>query len=213
MKKIFLVVFVLTLFACNNKSKEEKDTEIKTEKKKEKAEAFLSKVVIPESSVWFKNEISITDSSESFNGDYASLISRTSAHKSAYSGINNIKVTIGSNYKLSVIAKKGSVGKNFALRMQGVYPNRVDAVFDLETGLVKETLLIGTELAENNKATMEFLGDGWYKCSLSADIFANQMRIVFGPTTNKLKTGLWETRTGELSNTIIVTESLQLLEL
>ena len=97
--------------------------------------------------------------------------------------------------------------------MQGVYPNRVDAVFDLETGLVKETLISGTELAENNKATMESLGGGWYKCSLYADIFAEYMRIVFGPTTNKLKTGLWETRTGELSNTIIVTKSLQLLEL
>ena len=34
-----------------------------------------------------------------------------------------------------------------------------------------------------------------------------------GPTTNKLKTDLWETRTGKQSNALIIVNSLKLDEL
>jgi GDPmannose 4,6-dehydratase len=64
-----------------------------------------------------------------------------------------------------------------------------------------------------NLATIEHLGGGWYMCSLSANLFNDYVRVVMGPTTNKLKTGLWETRTGKKSNALIVANSLKLDEL
>ena len=215
MKYLILGVFILTMFGCKNENKENK-TEDTTNQAivVENKENILSEAIIPEFSQWFSNKITFIQSeSENYFGETTYLMAREDATQPAYSGINNIKIQNGSTYKFSVLVKKADIGKNFALRIQGVYPNRVDAVYDLEAGIVKESLITGVELAENDRATIEPMGDGWYKCSLYADVFANYVRIVFGPTTNKLKTGLWETRTGEKSNTFIIPTSLKLEEL
>lgn len=215
MNKVLLALLLLIIVSCKNESKQKNAEELTKEVlKEEKKENILSEAVIPEFSQWFSNKILFNQSdTENYNGEMIYLMEREDASQPGYSGINNIKIRNGSTYKFSVIVKRASIGKNFALRLQGVYPNRVDAVFDLETGLVKESIITGAELAENDNAIIESIGDGWYKCSLYADVFADYVRVVFGPTTNKLKTGLWETRTGEKSNTLIVPTSLKLEEL
>ncbi|GAA3656689.1 hypothetical protein [Flavivirga jejuensis] len=69
------------------------------------------------------------------------------------------------------------------LRIQGVYPNRVDVVFDLENGKVKGYK--GTQDFQNVHTTIESLDDGWYKCSLNLDVAADKIRIILDPTTSE----------------------------
>jgi hypothetical protein len=217
MKKIFLILLVVTVFACKDESKKVKESNQTTEKKGELAktqENVLSESKIPEYSKWVNKGIQITESHESYNGEDAILMSRENGANASYLGISNLKVVYGSTYKTSVVVKKGEIGKDFALRIQGVYPNRIDAIFDLETGKAKEPKISGSdELAENAKATIESLGDGWYKCSLYADIYADYVRVVLGPTKANLNTSLWETRTGEKSSVYLVLSMLKLQEL
>lgn len=214
MKKIALVLLITTIgLACKNEPKSNiKPTHVEQDKKVVAEINSLSTVDIPDLSKWYNNEITIIDSEESYNGELAKLISRNDSNKPGYSGIDNLNIFYGSTYRLSIIIKRADIGKNFALRMQGVYPNRVDAVFDLETGIVKEALISGEGFAENSKAEIESLGNGWYKCILYADVFSEYIRVVLGPTTNKLITGLWETRTGEKSNAYFIPSSLKLEE-
>lgn len=220
MKKVFLVLLVIFTISCKKNKEIKVDTNDpiinskKIEEPIKKEEVFLSESKIPEYSNWVNNGIQITKSSEIFNGASAILMSRENATKSAYTGMNNLKVEYGSTYKTSVVVKKGTIGKDFALRIQGVYPNRVDVIFDLETGIAKEPKISGDdELVENAKVTIESLGNGWYICSLYADIYAKYIRIVLGPTKGNLNTTLWETRTGEKSTVLVVPSTLKLQEL
>lgn len=216
MKKIILVVVLLITFSCKNEKKEVKEPKIINKEIVEPVkvqEIVISESKIPPYSNWINNGIIISETSENFNGEGVILMSRENGTNSSYTGLNNLMVEYGSTYKVSIIVKKGGVGKDFALRIQGVYPNRVDAIFDLETGKVKEPKISGDdELAEKAKATIESLGNGWYKCSLYSDIFAKYVRVVLGPTKGNLNTTLWETRTGEKSSTYIVPLSLKLEE-
>lgn len=215
MKKTTVLLLVTLIFSCKGNTNKSNDTENSIEKiaQEEVKEDIISSVAIPDFSKWYNNEITFSDSEESYKNEFSKLISRNNSNKPGYSSIDNLKIFNGSTYRLSVIVKRAGVGKNFALRMQGVYPNRVDAVFDLETGIVKEALISGEGFAENSKAEIESLENGWYKCILYADVFSEYIRVVLGPTTNKLKTGLWETRTGEKSNAYILTSVLLLEEL
>ena len=215
MKKIILLIAVTVLLSCKSERKKTVNSNGLNKKIETSiSEAAISTVSLPSFDEWFRNKIDFTVLQETHLMGPVNIISRVLENQSAYVSINNLPVYNGSTYKLSVVVKKFENDKNFALRFQGVYPNRVDAVYDLETGIVKEVLLSGNDvMAQNQKATMEYLGDGWYKCSLYADLYADYVRVVMGPTTNKLKTGLWETRTGKKSDALIITKSVKLEEL
>jgi hypothetical protein len=221
MKKIIGILVILLMVSCKNEAKENstekpKITEpVKVETKKvETKDVVISEVTIPEISTWFKNGLSINEASETYNEESVVLISRLDPGKPSYSGIDNLKTQYGSTYRITAVVKKADVGKDFALRIQGVYPNRVDAIFDLESGLAKEPLISGNDdLAENPKATIENLGNGWYKCSLYADVFSEYIRVVLGPTNGNLNTGLWETRTGQNNNVYFVPALLTVSEM
>lgn len=212
MKKIILLLVVAIIFSCkNSKQKEQPQDIFETQSV---SDSILSTVSLPSIDNWGRNNIEFTSSQETHPMGPVSTISRVSKNESAYVSIDNLPVYSGSTYRLSVVVKKFKNDKNFALRFQGIYPNRVDAVYDLETGIVKEVLLSGADgMAQDQIATIEHLGGGWYMCSLSANLFNDYVRVVMGPTTNKLKTGLWETRTGKKSNALIVANSLKLDEL
>lgn len=212
MKKIILLLVVAIIFSCKNSKQKEPSQDIF--ETQSVSHSILSTVSLPSIDNWGRNNIEFTSSQETHPIGPVSTISRVSKNESAYVSIDNLPVYSGSTYRLSVVVKKFKNDKNFALRFQGIYPNRVDAVYDLETGIVKEVLLSGAdEMAQDQIATIEHLGGGWYMCSLSANLFNDYVRVVMGPTTNKLKTDLWETRTGKKSNALIIVNSLKLDEL
>ena len=95
------------------------------------------------------------------------------------------------------------------LRTQGEYPNRVDAIFDLDKGVVKDQS-IGGNFKDVN-ATIKSLGDDWYLCTLSGKIMSSNVKIILGPTISEIDTGAWEGVTNKDCD--ILTTSLSLISL
>jgi hypothetical protein len=69
-------------------------------------------------------------------------------------------------YTLSVYVKK-SVGDYFAMRLQGSYPGRTDATFNLETGTISRGPTVGTGWSAQS-ATITSIANGWYRVTLTA---------------------------------------------
>ena len=64
----------------------------------------------------------------------------------------------------SFYVKKGSA-QYFAMRVQGAYPNRCEAIFDLNDGTVHSTNPISGFSNETGRVTD--VGNGWFRCSLT----------------------------------------------
>ena len=165
---------------------------------------------IPEVILWKNNNTILAKTKDKFQNKDIYKISRGEGTSSSYTEIKNNKVNFGKNYKISIAVKKGSLGNLFGLRIQGEYPNRVDAVFDFDTLKVKGKNVAGN--FKNVKATMEPLGNGWYNCTLSGKINAKEVKILMGPTTNERNFSSWEGATKGLGNLFIIPETLTLKE-
>lgn len=66
----------------------------------------------------------------------------------------------------SIFVKQGT-GRYCALRFQGNYPARVDAVFDLQTGTVASSPTVYSGFG-SGAATISAVGGGWYRLTISA---------------------------------------------
>ena len=64
----------------------------------------------------------------------------------------------------SFYVKKGNA-QYFAMRVQGSYPNRCEAIFDLNDGTVHSTNPIGS--FSNDTGRITDVGNGWFRCSLT----------------------------------------------
>jgi hypothetical protein len=62
---------------------------------------------------------------------------------------------------------KMKTGRYFAMRLQGIYPSRADVVFDLQNGVIS-TAANSTSAFSGASATMTPVGNGWYRCTLTA---------------------------------------------
>ncbi|MEM9679507.1 MAG: hypothetical protein AAF901_04220, partial [Bacteroidota bacterium] len=162
-------------------------------------------IEIPEFSRWRLNQTTAEMLSDSFEGKKATKLSRKSTTASSFNVVSDITTSFGEQYEASIIVKKTKKGF-FGLRIQGGYPNRVDAVFDLENGTLKGVKKAGD--FENEKASIKNLGNGWYRCSLSGKINASDVRVVLGATSEKTNVLSWESATDNLCNVIIIPESL-----
>lgn len=209
MKKIILILLVL-VFACKKENKELKETNNEIKAKSEVS--ILSDVKIPNISNWINIGIEVKESNMLFSGDSIYQLSRKDPQKPAHMDVNNLKINAGSNYKVSVIVKKGKLSSHFGLRIRGEYPNRLDNVFNLDKGTYKGPVSVG-ELAENEKAIIESVGDGWYKCSLITELYGDYVGIVLGPTKNTMKNTIWEAKTFSDNDIYIVPSSLKMEEL
>ena len=92
----------------------------------------------------------------------------------------------------------------------GNYPDRVDALFDLSEGKV-----IGVEKTrdfEDPDAEIKDLGDGWYYCSVSSVVVADDVSLIFGPTSKDRPIVSWEAKIDNKSNIYIDPASLKLEE-
>ena len=203
-RAITLTMTLIFVFSCKNKN---------TAYSKPIKGVEEQSIILPNHSLWVLNRLSLTKVKEGLNQTNKQLfiLSRTSTTKTAYASVNNIPVEMGNYYRTSVLVKKDGLGVSFGLRMIGEYPNRVDAVFDLEKGLIKGVSDVGTFI--KGAAKIEDMGEGWYKCSLIAEVYSNKMKIILGPTSGFGKTITWEGTTKEKSSVYITPSSLVLEEL
>lgn len=168
-------------------------------------------ISLPETTSWVsKNEL-MSKTTLSYSGNAVYKLNRESLTEPAYTTVNNIKAKKNSFYKTSIIAKKGDNSNYLGLRISGIYPDRVDAVFDLDKGVVDGMGQGGSFRNEN--ASIEALGDGWYQCTLSGKVNTNNIKILFGPTNKKARTRSWESKIDEECDVYIVPLSLMVEEL
>ena len=133
-------------------------------------------------------------------------LSRDNTSASAYTVITNNKVSFGQEYSSSILAKKGDSSSFFGFRIQGDYPNRIDAMFDLEKGVVKGKSVGGD--FENVNAIIKPQGNGWFLCTLAGKIKTNNIRIILGPTTVQKNSDEWEGLTNKDCDVNIIPSSL-----
>lgn len=204
MKKLFLMLLVLISFSCKN----EKKTEVSSEEIKPKQ--VLEAVILPDDVTSFRKVgLDISEINEMFLDQNAHLLTRNQdSSKSSYASTKKVGVDYAEVYKASIIAKKGSKGNLIGLRIAGNYPDRVDAVFNLENGTVK-----GVEKSrdfEDENANIEDLGNGWYKCSVFAKVSADEVMLFMGPTIGNREANTWTIKTQAICNVNILASSLAL---
>lgn len=206
-----MCLFLATIISCKN-DKETKTKEVKEEKKEVISEIeSISEASIPLVSRWTKNNMTIVESEQDddFN---AIILSRTDASKPAFTSFENVQIYNGSTYKISVLVKGAEKQSAFGMRVQSKYPNRVDAVFDLDSGKVIDVKHLGKGLADNVKAEIEHKTGDWYLCTITADLFEDSIRVIFGPTNSSLKPEIWEAKTGENNSVYLAPSSFKILE-
>lgn len=198
MKKVILIFLLLTVFACKeeNKTTKENNAEIPKVEQSDNPEVVIQELDIPPMEAWDIRNVSLIETEETFNGQKTyNMEVKNDAGSYALTAINSVKLNYtGGKYRISMIVKKGAIGHRFGLRIQEAYPVRTDAVFDLNT---QEALEVFKEedLTNNEKAEIEPLGDGWFKCTLTADIHASYFRLAFGPSDDSKSVGIWESQT------------------
>ena len=136
-RAITLTMTLIFVFSCKNKN---------TAYSKPIKGVEEQSIILPNHPLWVLNRLSLTKVKEDLNQTNKQLfiLSRTSTTKTAYASVNNIPVEMGNYYRTSILVKKDGLGVSFGLRIIGEYPNRVDAVFDLEKGLIKGVSDVGT---------------------------------------------------------------------
>lgn len=132
--------------------------------------------------------------------------SRNTIVENAYVHAYKGKINSNRKHETSIVAKKGILGNRIGLRISGKFPNRADAVFDLQNGkLIGATTRGGFQ---NEFAEIQQLGDGWFKCILSAKSNSDDIKIIFGPTDSSRKVNDWEGPTETLNDVLVVPSSL-----
>ncbi|MEM5565633.1 DUF4296 domain-containing protein [Psychroserpens sp. AS72] len=124
-------------------------------------------------------------------------VSRISNNTPAYLIIKNQKITSGETVLVTIYVQKTNDKSALGLRISGIYPNRVDAIFDLEN-----SKLIGVKSKgyfENEDASIELIDEEWYKCTISAKANIDEIQIIYGPTDADKPIGSWEGKSAILS--------------
>lgn len=213
MKKLILIAMVFISFSCENKKKNNQrlasteDTRNSIEKDYEVVESLI----LPGKNLWIFNRISFEKRNKNEDGKQSYNIARTSIDQTAYTMVPDIPINYGSKYRLNLIAKRGINGHFLGLRAVGQYPNRIDAVFDLKNGIVKEIISSG-EFVKGN-ASITSIGNGWFNCSIISELDTESVKLIFGPTHELLRTEAWESKTTESLDIEIIPESLTLEEI
>lgn len=178
--------------------------DIKTERN------YIEEVKIPDVKTWINNNNILTQSNSKRKNKDVYNLSRDNISANAYTVITNNKLNYGRTYSTSIIAKKGKTNNLLGFRTQGEYPNRVDAIFDLDKGVVKDQSIGGN--FKDVSATIKSLGNDWYLCTLSGKIMSSNVKIILGPTISEIDTGAWEGLTNKDCDIFIIPSSLSIEE-
>jgi hypothetical protein len=200
-KYIIIITFLLIFSSCKDEKKGDESTS---------AKVLSESVNLPKLNSWIFNDIKFDSISESeyYQNKSISYIETTNNGKPAYVAIDNIKLTdFGGLYEVSFLIKPTKSKSSFGFRIQEVYPNRLDVVFDLSNKTVTGLERVG-DFTYNEKATIEIADHGFYKCTITTEIFSNYVRVLFGPTNDKSKVLTWESPISNNESVYFVSESL-----
>ena len=191
MNRITLLLILVMTFSCKNEKKRETDVVDKeaVEKKYKIVKSFTNDDLIN----WKKNRVDLIPVTNIEYNDTPYHLLRNTNTESAYLTSDFIPVTYASEYRVSIVVKKGTNTNLFGLRICGTYPDRVDAIFDLDKGKVVE-YKTAQDFA-NPTAVIERLSGGRFSCTLSAEVSADNIRIIMGATSAKKSVTSWEGRT------------------
>ena len=174
-------------------------------------EQTVKKINIPFYTSWGKQRLDLEETAVEYNQEKVFRMSRNTIEASSYAHTQNISVNFESTYRVSVVVKGSEVNVFFGLRIVGSYPDRADAIFNL-----KEGTLVGVKKERdfrNPEASIEAMGDGWYKCSLTAEPYSDIVRILFGPTGEDKAVLGWEGLINKKNDIFILPSSLTLEEI
>ncbi|SDR75238.1 hypothetical protein SAMN04515667_0549 [Formosa sp. Hel1_31_208] len=170
----------------------------------EQDDSKKTELSIPEFSRWQNKSLVLNRNKAIYE------ITRKDNINASYLKINNLNIDFGKEYTVSIVAKKGNSGSLLGLRLQGVYPNRVDAVFDLNKGEVVGSKKQGT--FENEKVSITPIGSGWFKCTLTAKVNVDQLNIILGPTDNSKGASNWEGQTATIPSIYLDSDKILIEE-
>lgn len=190
-KSVIGCILFMYFTGCKKEKKEVNSNDTTVKKKTEK---IVRKLNIGNMDQWEYTGVALTNTNEIFQNQEVYKMS-VIEHPATYDlvAVNNIKIHYkGGRYKISVLVKSNKENNNLGVRIQEFYPTRFDAVFDLELGKVKGTFS-NSEFTDNENLLLDPVGDGWFKCSITADIYSSYFRLAFGPTTvSKKQVHVWE---------------------
>ena len=110
-----------------------------------------------------------------------------------------------------MIVKKDAIGNHFGLKLQGQYPDRADAVFNLSDGTLKGVKKAGG--FENEAAEIRSLGNGWFEIKIKAKVNTTDLKLIFGPADNTKSILQWEGSTNNKSNSYIDVSSISVKQI
>lgn len=214
-RKIIISMLFISIMGC----KEEKAKKSLEDSKEitEQSEKVIREISISGMDIWEFRGVKMTITDDIFLDQEAykmEVIDHVETY--TFAAINSIKIAYtGGRYRINMVVKPNKENNNFGIRIQEVYPSRFDAVFDLDKGEVRGTFKEG-DFVENEKVLIEPIGQGWYKCTIDADIYSSYFRLVFGPTNvPKGQTGVWESESLNDKNreVLILPNSVKIEEL
>lgn len=207
MKKVILIIFLFVAFSCKDENKKEEYVGPEEIDIDNNAELFvLDTLDVSNSKKWNLKNTAIDSTNQEIDG---SILSRIEQNNSSYIITNAVKALKGSNYRVTILAKRNN-NSALGLRITGVYPNRADAIFDLEKGIVVGTSSNGE--FNDEKAIIEIIDDNWYKCVLSSEVHADKISVFFGPTSSKTIISNWESGNSIANDVNVITDSIILEE-
>lgn len=209
MKRIIVFLILVVVFSCKDEKK--KETEVVVEEIVKKQYEIVKNFTHLDLLNWSKVRVNAEPVLNKELQDVTYNLSRITSTESAYLSSDLIPVTYASEYKVSIMAKKGDNNSFFGLRITGIYPDRVDAIFDLDEGIVVE--YSAAQDFESPMATIEKLSNGWYNCTLSAKVAADQVRIIMGETSKEKNASNWEGKTETMGGIYFLPSSIVLKEL
>lgn len=135
-----------------------------------------------QASYWGGSNISYTSNSVAApNGDTAADTCAATATGSSYgNALTNITFSAGQTYTFSMYAKAGTASC-FGLHIQPSYPDRISAQYNLSTGTFIGGIVPGGTTSTFVTGGMQFVGNGWYRCWLTATTAAGTGLVYFGP--------------------------------
>ena len=152
-------------------------------------------------SKWKLSNIDLLPSTKTYKGDTIFNLKRIDTSRISYGITKYENIDLAQDYATSFIVKASKNSHLFAIRIQGEYPSRVDAVFDVLKGTVKG--VENTEGFNDGSATIKKLSDGWYQCSLKVKPKTNSFKVIIGIANPNSTTLYWESKS-EINNAVFI---------
>ncbi len=160
-------------------------------------------------SSWLSKELSISKQSTALKGSTVFKLKRIKEDTPSYAYIKDIFPYIGMDHEFSIMVRKSKTDNNsFGMRIQGIYPNRVDAIFNIAKGKVLGVKNSGD--FNNIVADIKPVDDDWFRCSITTKLDTSPVTLIFGPTESSKPIGTWEGATKLRSEVFIASPSLMI---